>query len=142
LDRVFEVMVWLVVAPIVGFGVVLALALALSLVLPPLVLQSFPPEATACAAVGVVLLCLPFVRPMLVKKRWWKEVVWSAVGAGIGAILAELALWIFLTVSGTQLLPEAGQGILVILIAPLPVGLLLGGIGGFWLSRVVAKRAQ
>jgi ABC-type Fe3+-siderophore transport system permease subunit len=87
-------------------------------------------------------LGLSFVRPILVKTRWWKEVIWSALGAGIGAILAVLALFAFLSVTGNRLSPEAGQGLLVVILAPPAIGLLLGGFLGFALSRADKKRGK
>jgi hypothetical protein len=131
LDRVFEWIVWLVAAVIVISGA--------ALVLQPL---GVPLEATACAGVGVFLLCLCFVRPMFAKTGWWKQIIWAALGAGIGAIAAELVLWGALFLSRSRLGPETGPGVLVVILAPAPIGLLLGGVLGFALSRVFEKRGK
>jgi hypothetical protein len=131
LDRVLEWMVWLVLG-------------ALAITTAALVLRvpfGIPQDAALCAGVGLFLLCLSFVRPMLARADWWKQLIWAGAGAVIGAIAAELA-WVALFLSRTRLGPEAGTGILVAIFAAAPFGLLLGAFAGFYLSRRGTKGSR
>jgi hypothetical protein len=69
-SRLTEFIYWFVVVTMVVAGA--------AMVLEPL---GIPAEVTACAGVGVFLLCISLARPMLVKTGWWKKVIWSGVGA-------------------------------------------------------------
>jgi hypothetical protein len=133
--RVFEWIVWFVPAAIAISGA----AVAVERVGP----VGIPWGATACAGVGVFLLCLSFVRPMLARTSWWKHGIWSATGAMIGAFSIEVAWSLYLLSAMSGMRAGAGGGPdLVSVFEPAGFGLLLGGFLGFALSRVLEKRGK